>query len=31
LQMSSGSEGLFAMIKAASVGWDGSDPLRKLG
>lgn len=31
LQMSSGSDGLFAMIKAASVGWDGNDPLRKLG
>ncbi len=31
LQMASGSEGLFAMIKAASVGWDGSDPVRKLG
>lgn len=31
LQLSSGTEGLFGMIKAASVGWDGSDPLRKLG
>ena len=31
LQMSTGSEGLFAMIKGASVGWDGSEPLRKLG
>jgi methylmalonyl-CoA/ethylmalonyl-CoA epimerase len=31
LQPSSGSDGLFAMIKAASVGWDGSDPVRKLG
>lgn len=31
LQMASGSDGLFAMIKAASVNWDGSDPLRKLG
>lgn len=31
LQMSSGSEGLFAMIRAASVDWDGSEPLRKLG
>ena len=31
LQMSTGSDGLFAMIKAASVGWDGSDPVRKLG
>jgi methylmalonyl-CoA/ethylmalonyl-CoA epimerase len=31
LQMASGSEGLFAMIKAASVGWDGSEPLRRLG
>jgi methylmalonyl-CoA/ethylmalonyl-CoA epimerase len=31
LQLASGSEGLFAMIKAASVGWDGTEPLRKLG
>ena len=31
LQMSSGSEGLFAMIKSASVNWDGQEPLRKLG
>ena len=31
LQPASGSESLFAMIKAASVGWDGSDPVRKLG
>ena len=31
LQMSTGSEGLFAMIKSASIGWDGSEPLRKLG
>ncbi len=31
LQLASGSEGLFAMIKAASVDWDGSDPVRKLG
>ncbi len=31
LQLASGSDGLFAMIKAASVGWDGSDPVRKLG
>lgn len=31
LQPASGSEGLFAMIKAASVGWDGRDPVRKLG
>jgi methylmalonyl-CoA/ethylmalonyl-CoA epimerase len=31
LQLASGSEGLFGMIKAASVGWDGKDPLRKLG
>jgi methylmalonyl-CoA/ethylmalonyl-CoA epimerase len=30
LQPASGSDGLFAMIKAASVGWDGSDPVRKL-
>ena len=31
LQPASGSESLFAMIKAASVGWDGSNPVRKLG
>jgi hypothetical protein len=31
LQCASGTEGLFAMIKAASVDWDGSEPLRKLG
>jgi methylmalonyl-CoA/ethylmalonyl-CoA epimerase len=31
LQSASGTDGLFAMIKAASVGWDGTDPLRKLG
>lgn len=31
LQPASGSESLFAMIKAASVGWDGNDPVRKLG
>jgi len=31
LQCASGTEGLFAMIKAASAGWDGSDPVRKLG
>lgn len=31
LQPASGSGALFDMIKAASVGWDGSDPLRKLG
>ena len=31
LQPASGSEGLFAMIKAASVGWDGSAPVRTLG
>jgi catechol 2,3-dioxygenase-like lactoylglutathione lyase family enzyme len=31
LQPASGSEGLFAMIKAASEGWDGSDPVRRLG
>lgn len=30
LQMSSGSDALFAMIKGASVNWDGSEPLRKL-
>lgn len=31
LQPASGSEGLFGMIKTASVGWDGSEPVRKLG
>lgn len=31
LQGATGTEGLFGMIKAASVGWDGSEPLRKLG
>jgi methylmalonyl-CoA/ethylmalonyl-CoA epimerase len=31
LQPSSGSGGLFGMIKQASLDWDGSDPLRKLG
>ena len=31
LQLSTGTDGLFGMIKAASVGWDGSEPLRKLG
>lgn len=30
LQPASGSEALFAMIKAASVNWDGSDPVRTL-
>ncbi len=31
LQTAGGSTGLFQMIKDASVGWDGSNPLRKLG
>jgi methylmalonyl-CoA/ethylmalonyl-CoA epimerase len=31
LQPASGSDALFAMIKDASVGWDGCDPVRKLG
>ncbi len=31
LQPASGSDALFAMIKDASVGWDGSEPVRKLG
>ncbi len=31
LQSATGTAGLFGMIKAASVGWDGSEPLRKLG
>lgn len=30
LQMSSGSDALFAMIKGGSVNWDGREPLRKL-
>ncbi len=30
LQPATGMRDLFAMIKAASVGWDGSEPLRKL-
>ncbi len=31
LQPASGSEGLFAMMRGAARGWDGSDPIRKLG
>ena len=31
LQAATGSEGLFAMIRDASRGWDGSNPVRKLG
>lgn len=31
LQSMSSGHGLFAMIKAASVDWDGSEPLRVLG
>lgn len=31
LQPASGSDALFAMIKAASVGWDGTDAVRRLG
>ena len=31
LQPATGTEGLFAMMKAASQDWDGSDPVRKLG
>jgi methylmalonyl-CoA/ethylmalonyl-CoA epimerase len=31
LQPASGSDALFAMIKDASVGWDGRNPVRKLG
>ena len=31
LQPATGSLGLFEMIKSASVGWDGEDPVRKLG
>jgi methylmalonyl-CoA/ethylmalonyl-CoA epimerase len=31
LQPASGSGALFDMIKTASVGWDGRDPVRRLG
>ena len=31
LQPATGTLAVFAMIKAAGVGWDGSEPLRKLG
>lgn len=31
LQPASGSDALFAMIKDASLGWDGRDPVRRLG
>lgn len=31
LQPATGSEALFGIIKSASVGWDGSDPIRRLG
>lgn len=31
LQPATGGDGLFAMIKAASVGWNGSEPLRRIG
>jgi methylmalonyl-CoA/ethylmalonyl-CoA epimerase len=31
LQPATGSMGLFDMIKAAAKGWDGTDPLRRLG
>ena len=31
LQSQPGTAELFRMIKAAGIGWDGSDPLRKLG
>jgi methylmalonyl-CoA/ethylmalonyl-CoA epimerase len=31
LKPASGSDALFAMIKNASVGWDGNDPVRRLG
>jgi methylmalonyl-CoA/ethylmalonyl-CoA epimerase len=31
LQLANGSDSLFDLIKQASVNWDGSDPLRKLG
>ncbi len=31
LQPATGSEGMFAMIREAARGWDGSDPVRRLG
>lgn len=31
LQPASGSDALFAMIKDASVGWDGRNPVKRLG
>ena len=31
LQPATGTEGLFAMIKAAAQDWDGSEPVRRLG
>ena len=31
LQSQPGTHELFAMIKQTGIGWDGSDPLRKLG
>ncbi|MBS7668881.1 VOC family protein [Croceicoccus gelatinilyticus] len=31
VQLGAGGPELFAMIKEASVNWDGSDPVRKLG
>ncbi len=31
LQPATGTEGMFAMIKNASVDWDGENPVRKLG
>lgn len=31
LQPATGSEALFSIIKSASDGWDGSNPLRRLG
>lgn len=31
LQMQPGTQDLFDMIKQAGIGWDGSEPLRKLG
>jgi hypothetical protein len=31
LQPATGTLGLFEMIKAASQGWDGSEPVRRLG
>lgn len=31
LQPATGSDGLFAMMREAARGWDGSDPVRRIG